>query len=101
MSIKMEAGGLVIIEEPHTDDARTRAEADALVDFIVRAAGGACRSHLVRDDAGQAKELVKLHCGRYAEERRDLAEERAAIMEYEAGLPRDEAEALAFRRRVH
>ena len=29
---------------------------------------------------------------------RDLAEERAAIMEYEGGLPRARAEALAFSR---
>lgn len=29
---------------------------------------------------------------------RDLAEERAAIMEYEGGLPRAQAEALAFSR---
>ena len=29
--------------------------------------------------------------------RRDLAEERAAVMEYEAGLPRLRAEALAYK----
>jgi|688.fasta_scaffold196354_1 hypothetical protein len=28
---------------------------------------------------------------------RDLAEERAAIMQFDGGLPRDQAEALAFR----
>ncbi len=33
-----------------------------------------------------------------AELARDLAEERAAIMEFEGGLPRDRAEALAYMR---
>lgn len=33
-----------------------------------------------------------------AELARDLAEERAAIMEFDGGLPRDRAEALAYMR---
>jgi predicted trehalose synthase len=33
----------------------------------------------------------------YADLARDLAEERAAIMEYSGGLPRAKAEALAYR----
>jgi hypothetical protein len=101
MHVRIEAGSLIIIDVPHTDDPAMRAQAAALADFIARAAGGVCRSHLVREDAGTGKELVKLHCRRYIEERQELDEERAAILEFDGNLPRREAEALAFRRRVH